>query len=114
MTALQAVPTNIKINNSSCDIATAQFFITHSLFHSRKGGKRKKVLVLKTCFPLQVLRELKVSTLSYGKNFAAIGFMFSGVECAIESVSLGVVFAGTRENCLCDEVTHRICDVCTH
>lgn len=36
---------------------------------------------------LQVLRELKVSTLSYGKNFAAIGFMFSGVECAIESVS---------------------------
>lgn len=33
----------------------------------------------------EVLRELKVSTLSYGKNFAAIGFMFSGVECAIET-----------------------------
>ncbi|KAK8719312.1 hypothetical protein OTU49_014110 [Cherax quadricarinatus] len=33
----------------------------------------------------EVLRELKVSTISYGKNFAAIGFLFSGVECAIES-----------------------------
>ncbi|XP_071522503.1 mitochondrial import inner membrane translocase subunit Tim22 isoform X2 [Panulirus ornatus] len=33
----------------------------------------------------EVLRELKVSTLSYGKNFAAIGFLFSGVECAIET-----------------------------
>lgn len=36
----------------------------------------------------QVLRELKVSTLSYGKNFAAIGFLFSGIECGIESVSI--------------------------
>ncbi|XP_076058910.1 mitochondrial import inner membrane translocase subunit Tim22 [Oratosquilla oratoria] len=33
----------------------------------------------------EVLRELKVSTLSYGKNFATIGLMFSAVECAIES-----------------------------
>lgn len=33
----------------------------------------------------EVLRDLKVSTLSYAKNFAAIGFLFSGVECTIES-----------------------------
>ncbi|KAA0195259.1 hypothetical protein HAZT_HAZT007656 [Hyalella azteca] len=35
----------------------------------------------------QVLREMKVSTLSYAKNFAAIGCVFSAVECSIESVS---------------------------
>ncbi|XP_018026170.1 mitochondrial import inner membrane translocase subunit Tim22 [Hyalella azteca] len=33
----------------------------------------------------QVLREMKVSTLSYAKNFAAIGCVFSAVECSIES-----------------------------
>ncbi|KAF2354431.1 Mitochondrial inner membrane translocase subunit Tim17/Tim22/Tim23/peroxisomal protein PMP24 [Trinorchestia longiramus] len=33
----------------------------------------------------QVLREMKVSTLSYAKNFAAIGCMFSATECCIES-----------------------------
>ncbi|XP_068208870.1 mitochondrial import inner membrane translocase subunit Tim22 [Palaemon carinicauda] len=33
----------------------------------------------------EVLREMKASTLSYAKNFAAIGFLFSGVECTIET-----------------------------
>ena len=33
----------------------------------------------------EVLRDLKVSTVSYAKNFAAIGLLFSAVECSIES-----------------------------
>lgn len=35
----------------------------------------------------QVFREMKTTTLGYAKNFALIGAVFSGVECAIESVS---------------------------
>lgn len=35
----------------------------------------------------EVFREMKFTTLSYAKNFAVIGFVFAGVECAIESVS---------------------------
>ncbi|KAF5284220.1 hypothetical protein FQR65_LT00220 [Abscondita terminalis] len=33
----------------------------------------------------EVFREMKVTTLSYAKNFAIIGALFSAVECAIES-----------------------------
>ncbi|XP_008217436.1 mitochondrial import inner membrane translocase subunit Tim22 [Nasonia vitripennis] len=33
----------------------------------------------------EILREMKTTTLGYAKNFAVIGFVFSGVECAIES-----------------------------
>jgi hypothetical protein len=36
----------------------------------------------------EVFRDLKVSTLSYAKNFAVVGLMFSAVECTIESVIL--------------------------
>ncbi|KAF5285117.1 hypothetical protein FQA39_LY16806 [Lamprigera yunnana] len=32
-----------------------------------------------------VFREMKVTTLSYAKNFAIIGALFSAVECTIES-----------------------------
>lgn len=34
----------------------------------------------------QVFQEMKTTTLSYAKNFAVIGAMFSAVECTIESV----------------------------
>ncbi|KAJ8956310.1 hypothetical protein NQ318_015046 [Aromia moschata] len=33
----------------------------------------------------QVFKEMKTTTLGYAKNFAVIGALFSGVECAIES-----------------------------
>lgn len=33
----------------------------------------------------EILREMKTSMLSYAKNFAILGAMFSGVECCIES-----------------------------
>lgn len=35
----------------------------------------------------EVLREMKGTMVSYGKNFAIVGAMFSAVECTIESVS---------------------------
>ncbi|RZC33472.1 Tim17 domain containing protein [Asbolus verrucosus] len=34
----------------------------------------------------QVFQEMKATTLSYAKNFAVIGAIFSGVECTIETV----------------------------
>ncbi|KRT86157.1 hypothetical protein AMK59_1200 [Oryctes borbonicus] len=34
----------------------------------------------------QVFKEMKTTTLSYAKNFALIGLMFSAIECTIESV----------------------------
>lgn len=40
----------------------------------------------------QVFREMKTTTLGYAKNFALIGAVFSGVECAIESVSFEMLF----------------------
>jgi import inner membrane translocase subunit TIM22 len=33
----------------------------------------------------EVLREMKGTMVSYGKNFAIVGAMFSAVECTIES-----------------------------
>lgn len=33
----------------------------------------------------EILREMKNSMLSYAKNFAMLGAVFSGVECCIES-----------------------------
>lgn len=33
----------------------------------------------------EVFREMKTTTLSYAKNFAVIGALFSAVECAIET-----------------------------
>ncbi len=33
----------------------------------------------------EILTDMKKTTHSYGKNFAAIGLVFAGVECAIES-----------------------------
>ncbi|XP_054166797.1 mitochondrial import inner membrane translocase subunit Tim22-like [Oppia nitens] len=33
----------------------------------------------------QVLKEMKVKTMSYAKNFAILGAMFAAIECTIES-----------------------------
>lgn len=34
-----------------------------------------------------ILRDMKSRAVSYGKNFGVVGFMFSGTECLVESVS---------------------------
>lgn len=39
----------------------------------------------------EVFREMRSTTHSYAKNFALIGLVFSGVECAIESVCVVVI-----------------------
>lgn len=36
----------------------------------------------------QVFLDMKGKSLSYAKNFGVLGFMFAGIECIIESVSL--------------------------
>lgn len=41
----------------------------------------------------EVLRDMKGKSLSYAKNFGVLGFMFSGIECVIESVSSATLFA---------------------
>lgn len=33
----------------------------------------------------EILREMKTSMLSYAKNFAILGAVFSGIECCIET-----------------------------
>lgn len=38
----------------------------------------------------QVLLEMKGKSLSYAKNFGVLGFMFSGIECIIETVSTAI------------------------
>lgn len=45
----------------------------------------------------EVFREMKTTTLSYAKNFAVIGAIFTSVECAIETVS--------RLQCRCKNLT---------
>ncbi|XP_054258512.1 mitochondrial import inner membrane translocase subunit Tim22-like [Macrosteles quadrilineatus] len=40
---------------------------------------------LKTQSAREILREMKGSMLSYAKNFAMVGAMFSAIECTIES-----------------------------
>jgi import inner membrane translocase subunit TIM22 len=41
----------------------------------------------------EVLREMKGTMVSYGKNFAMVGAVFSAVECTIESVSFSAIFS---------------------
>lgn len=42
---------------------------------------------LKTQTAREILREMRGTMLSYAKNFAMVGAMFSAIECTIESVS---------------------------
>ena len=36
----------------------------------------------------QVLKDMKIKTMSYAKNFAILGAMFAAIECTIESVEV--------------------------
>lgn len=56
------------------------------LFSSSIGPQ--SVTSVETQTARQVFQEMKTTTLSYAKNFALIGAVFSGVECTIETVSL--------------------------
>lgn len=33
----------------------------------------------------EIFRDMKTTTVGYAKNFAIVGLIFAGVECAIES-----------------------------
>ena len=35
----------------------------------------------------EIFRDMRHSTVSYAKNFAVLGLIFSGIECTVESVS---------------------------
>lgn len=39
----------------------------------------------------EIFQEMKGTTLSYAKNFAMVGAVFAGVECAIETVSISIL-----------------------
>ena len=40
----------------------------------------------------QVLKDMKLQTMSYAKNFAILGAMFAAIECTIESVFVSLIF----------------------
>ncbi|XP_050305364.1 mitochondrial import inner membrane translocase subunit Tim22-like isoform X2 [Anthonomus grandis grandis] len=54
------------------------------LFSSSIGPQ--SVTNVETQTARQVFNEMKTTTLSYAKNFALIGALFSGVECTIETM----------------------------
>lgn len=40
----------------------------------------------------EIFREMKTTTFGYAKNFAAVGCVFAGIECTIESVNIFFIF----------------------